>query len=485
MQNIPKKVRAKIPKENKVRAELQKEVSSICPFCDSTDVGHFEIHHMDENPSNNENQNLMLLCPTCHSKITKGDISRDEVYKKKIELITKPVEAQKKLQSVISIKGKDNNAIVGNNNRVTIKQVKKNVKEKYPEGSIGHDTVRANYIGHLIKRYNEFKSIEVGKENVVYGMFNGHLKKKFKIGPTRTIYNLSIDKFEELVEYIHKRIDGTMFGKVKGGKHKNYSTFEEYSRQQTQKEIEPGIFLYGNGKHGIFCNSTVFFEGRICNTFPGVRGLREYNNPIDCVNRLELLLKNPIRFDFSSETAFTDPIWWERGIDGNIQIGNFKKLTNTKCLINSDEYEIKRIVVYHSQSRFKNFVYVEVNPEKPTGIYPEINEAYIKESIENGRLPREEYAVFEGRFLTRAEFDDGSAEIDGNVVEIYEKSELLVRCLSAFNFVIAAKASSFNCDFANENQISNYLNLILAKKIDLDVFAEMVEGLPRTLFPME
>lgn len=73
------KRRVPIPKEKKLRAELQKEINSVCPFCDNGDVGHFEIHHIDEDPSNNEITNLILLCPTCHSKITKGDISNGRV----------------------------------------------------------------------------------------------------------------------------------------------------------------------------------------------------------------------------------------------------------------------------------------------------------------------------------------------------------------------------------------------------------------------
>lgn len=80
------KKRPKIPFESKVRAELQKEINSKCPFCPSTDVGHFEIHHIDNNPANNDIKNLFLLCPTCHSKITKGDIAYERVVSKKIRL---------------------------------------------------------------------------------------------------------------------------------------------------------------------------------------------------------------------------------------------------------------------------------------------------------------------------------------------------------------------------------------------------------------
>jgi len=75
--------RTPIPQLNKVRAILQQEINSKCPFCSSTDVGHFEIHHIDENRNNHKIENLLLLCPTCHSKITKKDILIDEVLKMK------------------------------------------------------------------------------------------------------------------------------------------------------------------------------------------------------------------------------------------------------------------------------------------------------------------------------------------------------------------------------------------------------------------
>ncbi|XCF06701.1 HNH endonuclease [Tamlana crocina] len=89
-----KKTKTNIPQKNKVRSELQKEIDSICPFCDNEDVGHFEIHHIDENPSNHNLQNLILLCPTCHSKITKEDISMQEVIDIKLNLKNKKSKIQ-------------------------------------------------------------------------------------------------------------------------------------------------------------------------------------------------------------------------------------------------------------------------------------------------------------------------------------------------------------------------------------------------------
>lgn len=221
-----KKTRASIPKINKVRAELQREVGSACPFCDNSEVGHFEIHHIDENPSNNDMGNLLLLCPTCHSKITKGDISQIIVFKKKIELMKIPLSTPPG-QRVVNFNGRAENTVVGDNNRISIKQAKKIVKQKYPEGCIGFDSKKADYIAYLIEKYNKYKSYDVrGKMN--YAVFSKQLKNQYKIPPQRTIYNLSIERFNELSDYIQTRIKGTKLMRQKGPAHKSYRTFPEY-----------------------------------------------------------------------------------------------------------------------------------------------------------------------------------------------------------------------------------------------------------------
>ena len=79
-----KKKRSSIP--YKVKTLLQREIGSSCPFCSNNDVDHFQIHHIDENPENNDFKNLLMLCAICHSKITKGDISYEAVLDRKKEL---------------------------------------------------------------------------------------------------------------------------------------------------------------------------------------------------------------------------------------------------------------------------------------------------------------------------------------------------------------------------------------------------------------
>lgn len=81
-----KKRRPIIP--HKTKTLLQKEVKSKCPFCPNEDVDHFQFHHIDENPENNNFENLLMVCANCHSKITKDDITQTEVLKRKQDLMS-------------------------------------------------------------------------------------------------------------------------------------------------------------------------------------------------------------------------------------------------------------------------------------------------------------------------------------------------------------------------------------------------------------
>lgn len=219
----------RIPVNAKTKTLLQKEVGSKCLFCGNEDVDHFEIHHIDENPSNNDFSNLLFLCPLCHSKITKGDITKTEVMRLKGWLTANRREENQTAGKVINFRSKVENAVVGDNNKITF-NVRKQAKNKYPEGSIGFDNHKANYVGYLIGRYQEYKEYEVGRENMNYAVFPSGIKKHFKIGKTRTVYNIPETRFEEVVEYVQGRIDQTKLARIKKSKlqFKNYESFGEY-----------------------------------------------------------------------------------------------------------------------------------------------------------------------------------------------------------------------------------------------------------------
>lgn len=216
---------------HKLKARLLQETNSNCAFCSFSDAGLLEFHHIDNDNSNTIFENLIAVCPTCHSKITYNEISQKTVLEIKQKLKFNNMEKEKTSENTtFNINSENiNNSVLGNNNKVNV-TIKKQVvkKNKFVEGELGYETLKANYVSHLINRYNDYKTNEVGKENMRYGVFQASLKKHFKIGTTRTLNNLPVEKFEELVTIIQCRINGTTFAKKLGKGHKNYSTFEEY-----------------------------------------------------------------------------------------------------------------------------------------------------------------------------------------------------------------------------------------------------------------
>jgi hypothetical protein len=64
----------------------------------------------------------------------------------------------------------------------------------------------------------------------------------------------------------------------------------------------------------ITVESTVFLWERLTDAFPGQRGICWYNDPKVIVDRLQIALRDPLRFEMEP-TAYgvmVDPIWWFR-----------------------------------------------------------------------------------------------------------------------------------------------------------------------------
>lgn len=230
----------------KLRASLQQDINSECPLCSNRDVGHFEVHHVDENPDNNDPSNLLLLCRICHSKVTKGDISNAHIVGIKQTLLRyRTYSAIPEQSQTNNFSGTLNQPVIGSGNSVTI-TVKNTRKSKYPEGCIGSDIAQANYISYLITRYHEYKEWEVGKEGMRYGLFPSQLKKRYRIGKQRTLYHLPSSAFASLAEYIQDRISGTKLAKINAakGSKRHFTPFEEYvasAEYQAQQSVPPDV----------------------------------------------------------------------------------------------------------------------------------------------------------------------------------------------------------------------------------------------------
>lgn len=101
------------------------------------------------------------------------------------------------------------------------------VKEPLPDGALGKDLAKKNYIDYLKKRYGEWKKQELAKKNETFNWagFNKSIMNRYKAAG---INYIDTRHFDDLVSYLHDRIDKTILGKVRRSRgQRNYSTFEE------------------------------------------------------------------------------------------------------------------------------------------------------------------------------------------------------------------------------------------------------------------
>lgn len=237
----------------------------------------------------------------------------------------------------------------------------------------------------------------------------------------------------------------------------NTSEVEQQERPEL-KQIEPGVKVDQFGNYTIYCSPAVFWDQRISSAFPGIRGIRFFNAKNEIITRLCTLLKTPLKFVSNiGDNTVNSPLWWWRG-GSDLYIENFSQLDENHCLMDIYELNVDKIAVYRGRSYWSSFVYVETEPDKQTDLY-HIDDDTIQEHIKTFGYSWEEYAKFNGTYISRESYDDGAAFIDG---KIYDTSgaELRVRYLSKYNFIIAPQFSPFN-SVELDKKLEDLLNQIL------------------------
>lgn len=230
--------------------------------------------------------------------------------------------------------------------------------------------------------------------------------------------------------------------------------------------------------------STVFFRRRMAKAFPGYRGIVEFTKTRDIQCHLSKLLEPPIQFK-RSIIGTKDPIWWFRA-GSALDILSFKHLRGRKFLIGWDELIIRRIVAYIDNGRYySNYVYVEAQGEKPTGLYKSYTHEKIEELKEDlGGYVDEEYAIYKPcmffyKRVTKQEEDDGSTKIFGRLIKM-KRNHIESRCrfLTDYNFIIAAKGSAFNNSIFNRTS-GDYFKGLLDKTISIESFHDYLMQFPK------
>lgn len=203
------------------------------------------------------------------------------------------------------------------------------------------------------------------------------------------------------------------------------------ARLNKPAEEQPSL----RGKH-----STVWFSERFAQAFPGVRGVQWFDDPEQVKTRLLRLLEPPIEY------ADDRPVWWFRG-QSNVPMRAFGHVRDRLYQLDENELLIRHIAAVKPGPYYCDFVYVELDPMEPIGIYSQTAERIIEETKGEGVFGYywEEYGLVDGKHvITRSQYDDGAAEIEGKLEDVRGRTQLRARYVTPFNFIIAANQSSIN-----------------------------------------
>ena len=107
----------------------------------------------------------------------------------------------------------------------------------YPEGCIGGSLAKRNYVKYLVERYNRYCETDDRFERhdrFHYAMLFKNIESKFK-APT---YFIPEERFAELVDFLHHRVDNTALGSVNSRRGiPNYESFDEYVMQHMEAAV--------------------------------------------------------------------------------------------------------------------------------------------------------------------------------------------------------------------------------------------------------
>ena len=241
-----------------------------------------------------------------------------------------------------------------------------------------------------------------------------------------------------------------LLNKVNDGELKSQAKDNGVTRDEVDKNpeyVEYGVFRHSENQYEINVAKSDFFSYRLAKAFPGTRGMVWFTDPKVIIIRLKILLRLPLSFSIfpghdPDMGGISTPIWWFRG-GASMPIKKFKILSDTKCLIDWEEFEVDKLMVYRSNVSYRDFIYLKVKPE-PSVLYGDEAAEMIKQRLSERTYINEEYAVYKDKIITREEYDDGATIIDGIPSNFEEQPELRIRFLTAYNLIICAQSSVYN-----------------------------------------
>ncbi|MBS5525226.1 MAG: hypothetical protein KHX48_06485 [Alistipes sp.] len=228
----------------------------------------------------------------------------------------------------------------------------------------------------------------------------------------------------------------------------------------------------------LFEDSDIFFSQRLAYAFPGVRNVKWFTKTKDIKFHLSRLLHTPLKFITNEGRSQFTPIWWFRS-GSSVAINNFRHISGRLFLVENEEWLISKIAVFQDSSvYYKEYLYVEIEAQNPTSLG--------QVSTDNLQLgATEEYGILNWKHLfnikmTRHEYDDGEGCKRWGTI-FNGQTQLRIRYLTKYNFLICANGSSYNC---NEFDLMSryYMDGLLDGTISFEEFHESLMKFQKPLY---
>lgn len=136
-----------------------------------------------------------------------------------------------KTNSIIRLGELANNGAVARS--IPAKSAPRNQRDgAYPDGSIGADVPKRDYIKYLVDRYRRLKGAEKGfgvdDQRFNYAVIYRNIESAFK---TQTFF-VPVERFGDLAVFLGARIDRTVLGRRNKARGiSNFTSFEEYQEK--------------------------------------------------------------------------------------------------------------------------------------------------------------------------------------------------------------------------------------------------------------
>ena len=233
--NEPRKKGTRIRPGRSQERRIWDESGSRCQFCGAVGTAGLQIHHLDENPANTVDTNLLAICGGCHERYKHGVITRNDAYRVKFcvsegklpfPLLTSEHARPRRKKTEINVDV--------NNGQVAEKIVNNHYGEKAQRivlpGTVAEDPDRYNYLEYLMERLAKFRAAgasygQVRKGKVHVGVIRNMVKNDWGALPK----NLKLSVWDAVVADLKTKIENTALGRVRAKQGRGcYHSFEEH-----------------------------------------------------------------------------------------------------------------------------------------------------------------------------------------------------------------------------------------------------------------